>query len=339
MEDNISNIDLEETKKPHRGNPNFAKKSTIMTEPVEQVQQEPKKEKELINCLRKEKVIIRLINRKHRYIDNPHHLLYGGMAEGSTKVYTVPRTQTGQFVNVLTNDEKNYLEHIMGLEPNALSVYKKENNFWDDSNPNGVNQVRLQKSDNYLDLSAPEDYIKYKILLANKEFICKSLQELQDRPKATYQFVIVSESGSNEMAELEMTTTMRAYTEFGKISDKKEVLSYVIERLSGRPFITGNCTITILQTKVNEFIKADPKTFLSVATDKHLLTAVLIKRAIEAGIIVTRNNLLYYRKDNLPLCNNGQEATKSVAAVFLDEPKNQELKFAIEEEVNTKFNN
>ena len=26
MEDNISNIDLEETKKPHRGNPNFAKK-------------------------------------------------------------------------------------------------------------------------------------------------------------------------------------------------------------------------------------------------------------------------------------------------------------------------
>lgn len=321
-------MEVTEEKTNKRGNPNFGKK--------EEVQE---KEPVLINCLRKERVIVRLINRKKKHIDNPHHLLYGGMADGATKTYTVPRRKdSGQFVNVLTNDEKNYLEHVMGLEPNAMSIYKRENNFWDDSNPEGINQVRLQKQDNYLDLSVPEDYIKYKILLANSDFICKSLNELNDRPKATYQFVIITEEGSTEMAELEMTNTMKAYMEFGKINSDKEVLSYIIERMSGRPFTTGTATIGALQTKVNEFIKADTKGFLSVVTDQHLLTSVLIKRAIEHGVIVTRNNLLYYKKDNLPLCFNGQEATKSVAARFLDDPKNQELKFAIEEAVKVKTN-
>ena len=67
-----------------------------------------------------------------------------------------------------------------------MSMYKKENNFWSDAYPNGINSVTLHKQDNYFDLSNPVDYIKYKILLANKNLIAPSLQVLEDRPKATY---------------------------------------------------------------------------------------------------------------------------------------------------------
>ena len=141
----------------------------------------------LVNCLRNQKVIVRYILRQKGNVTNPRHVLFGGMAEGASRTFVVPMLTSGKLVNVLTDAEKNYLEDIMGLEPNALSVYKKVDNFWRDDNPLGIARVRLTKRDTILDLSVPEDYIKYKILLANKDFIASSLAVMQDTPKATYQ--------------------------------------------------------------------------------------------------------------------------------------------------------
>ena len=59
-------------------------------------------------------------------------------------------------------------------------------------------------------------------------------------------------------------------------------------------------------------------------------TKVLIKKAVEAGIIANRGNYLYLRDGNLPLCNDGQDPTLNIAAAFLNEPKHQDLKFTIE---------
>ena len=91
----------------------------------------------------------------------------------------------------------------MGLEYNALSIYKKVDNYWEN------NMVRLTKQDNILDLSDPEQYIKYKILLANKNFIAPSLEILTDYPKATYQFVIIAEGEETKTAKDNMSITMK----------------------------------------------------------------------------------------------------------------------------------
>ena len=120
---------------------------------------------EPISCLRNERVIVRYIPKEGGLVSNPKHILYGGMAENAIKYFTIPQLESGRLVNVLTDDEKEFLEYVMGLEYNALSIYKKENNYWSNR------QVRLLKQDNILDLSDPEQYIKYKILLANKEDI------------------------------------------------------------------------------------------------------------------------------------------------------------------------
>ncbi len=130
---------------------------------------------ELVNCLRNERVIVRHINKPTNLVSNPKHVLYGGMAENASRTYTVPRLSSGGFVNVLTNDEKAFLEAELQLEFNALSVHRKQDNFWDDSNDRGISRVRLLKQDTILDLSNPEDYIRYKILLANKDYIAPSL--------------------------------------------------------------------------------------------------------------------------------------------------------------------
>lgn len=292
-----------------------------------------KVERNLINCLSNERVIVRHIPRQSRKITNPKHVLYGGMANAAIRMFVVPKLASGKFVNVLTDNEKAYLENIMGLEQNALSVYKKENNFWDDSNDFGISRVILKKQDNYLDLSSPEDYIKYKILLANKDFVAPSLDALENYPKATYQFVLIKEGEEHKQAKSLMNITMECYKEYGKVENDIDVLKFIVEVLDGRP-VANSTKLEFLQAKINTLIQANPKTFLKVIKDEYLSTKVLIRKAIEQGPIVKKGDFLYLREDGKPLCEDNEDPTLSVAAVYLNNPKHQAIKFAIEAELN-----
>lgn len=262
-------------------------------------------------------------------VQNPKHILYGGMAETATTTFVVPRLSTGMYKNVLTDKEKAYLETAMGLEYNALSVYKKQDNFWDDSNEAGIGRVVLHKQDNYLDLSNPEDYIRYKILLANKDQIAASLQELEDHPKATYKFVIISENAEAKMATNNMSVTMQCYMEYGKVADDIDTLRMLIELLEGRP-TSAKVKKELLQSKINENIQAKPKLFLSTIKDSLLPTKVLIKKSVEAGLIGKKNNCYFLRADNSPLCEMNEESTLNNAARYLNAPKHQELLFMLQ---------
>ena len=302
----------------------------ITTEPSSRTRNKVEEHSDLVSCLRNERIIVRYIPKLTGiWGNNPKHVLAGGMVEGASRTFVVPRLSSGMFVNILTDKEKEYLEEIMGLEYNALSIYKKVNNFWDDSNDGGINKVRLNKQDNYLNLADPEDYIRYKILLANKNFIAPSLQVLQDTPKATYQYVIISEDDETKAAKSNMSTTMRCYKEFGKVEDDIDTLRVIVETIDGRP-TSKTVKLEFLQTKANELIQTDSKMFLKVITDPMLPTKVLIKKSIEAGLISNRGNYLYLRSDNSPLCEANEEPTLNIAAKFLNSPKHQEIKFALE---------
>ena len=284
--------------------------------------------KALINCLRNEKIIIRHLPKQSRMVTNPKHVLFGGMAEGSTRTFVVPMLSSGRYVNVLSNAEKHFLENYMGLEPNALSIYRKNNNFWDDSNEAGISKVTLRKQDNFLDLSNPNDYIKYKILLANKDFIAPSMKELEDFPKATYQFVIIAEGEETKTAKKNMTILMQCYTLYGKIEDDVDALRVVIETLTGVT-VHKNTKKDFLQTKINDLIQSNSKMFLKVASDPLLPTKVLIRKSIEAGTIVKRGNQYYIKEGSIPMCDAG-EPTLNVASQWLNLPKNQTIKFSLE---------
>lgn len=291
---------------------------------------------EPVNCLRNERIIVRFVPSPTAMVQRKGHILYGGMAENATRSFVVPKlSKTGMFKNVLTDSEKSFLERAMGLEINALSIYKKENNFWDDSNPNGIGRVTLHKQDNYLDLSIPEQYIQYKILLANKDQIAPSMQELEDRPKATYQFVIISEGDETQKNLSRMDITMECYTEYGAVKKDADTLRVIIEQLEKRP-TSPNVKLDYLQTKINDYIQADPRKFYAAITDKYLPTKVLIKRCVEAGLIGTKNNTYYLRKDGSALCEMGEESTLNNAAKYLSSIKHQEMKYMLEAQLKDK---
>ena len=329
---NLDEIDLDEV---NNTEPNYVEvKKEIKIEPKDKISTVKHEPKQLINCLKNERIKIKFIPKPTGiWGNNPKHVLSGGMSDNSSRTFVVPKLSSGVFVNVLTDDEKDFLEQILGLEYNALSIYKKTDNFWDDSNPLGIGTVTLHKQDNYLDLSKPDDYIRYKILLANKNYIAASLKELEEKPKVTYQYVIIKENEEVDKAKSAMSITMQCYKEYGKIEEDEETLRVLIEIIEGKP-VAPTAKLAFLQTKINELIQKDNKKFLTNITDKYLQTKVLIKKAIAAGIVVNRGNYLYLRDGNTPLCEQNEEPTLVFAAKFINHPKHQDIKFSIEAKLN-----
>lgn len=286
---------------------------------------------ELVSCLRNERVIVRFVpSTNPLWGNNKKHVLYGGMSNNSIRTFVVPRLRSGSYVNVLTNSEKEFLESYMGLENNALSVYNPEKtNFWNDANPDGIGIIILRKEDTILDLSNPRDYIKYKILLANKDLICPSMKDFEDCPKATYQYVLLQENNDLQQAASKTSLKMNCYKEFGKIEDNYDLLKYIVESINVRP-LDDNIKIEFLRSEVDSIITNNPKAFYDIIKDPLVSTKVMIKQAVQRGIIVMRGNQHYLRDGNMPLCGNNEEPTLNIAAAFLNKSKNQALKFSIE---------
>jgi len=292
-------------------------KTEVKKAPVQNFKQ-PVTNNIMVSCLRNERIKIQHINKPDGMVSNPKHALFGHMAETATRTFVVPILTNGAYKNVLTDSEKSFLEEFMGLEYNSLSVYKKEENFWDCNNPAAV--VVLGKFDNYLDLSNPGDYIKYKILLANKDYIAPSLEELEDHPKATYQFVIISEGEETKSKQAKFSAKNECLMELGRYKNDVDTLRTIIETIDGRP-TSPTSDAAFLLMKADELITANNKTFLKVITDPMLSTKVLIKKAIEGGHIGKKGEG-YYLNDGTPMCELNEDPTLNMAAKFLNAPKN-----------------
>lgn len=278
---------------------------------------------ETFNPLRKEKIIVRFVPKENDNIVDRQHVAYGGMMDGAVRGFTVPMLSNGTYKNVLTDNEKAFLEEVLGLEINGLSVYNKKDNYWDNY------LIRLTKQDTILDLSDPEDYIKYKVLLANKDTVAPSMKELREHRRATYEYVIIEPNEEFSDSRNKVNNTMKCYEEFGAIKDKFDVLRCIIETIDGRP-VAANTKIEFLQGKATDLISSNPKLFLETVTDPLLSTKITIKKALEAGVITKRGDYYYLKSDGSPLCGNNEDPTFTVAAKYLSLPQNQELKFSIE---------
>lgn len=280
------------------------------------------------NPLRNERIYVRFVPQENSFAGNDKkHPYYGNLADGATITLVVPMTKKGNYKNVLTNAEKEFLEEALGLDYNALSVYNQEDNYWDDYS------VTLTKEGMYLDLSNPEDYIKYKVLLANTDVVAPSVRERTERPKTTYRFEIVNETEESNLENAKMDATMASYKEFGKIEDDLDTLRILVELLDARPY-AQNEKQEFLRSRANMLIQKDAKKFLQYITDPLLHAKVVIRRSVELGKVTVRGDYYYLASDGSPLCDNNEKPTLSMAAKFLNLPAHQDIKYILESEVD-----
>lgn len=287
------------------------------------IRKEENPEEELVSCLRKEKVTVRFLAREKTGLAVGHPF-YGGLADNAFIDYTVPLLKNGTYKDPLTKKEKDFLEDYLGLEVGSLSVYNKVNNFWDNF------RVRLTKIDTILDLSDANDYIKYKVLLVNKDFIADSLETLRNTPLETYRFVIISDSEAFSSTANKVETKSQCWKEFGKVEDNEDILRCIIHTIDGR-YPSENTKIEFLKSRIDKLIESDSRRFLSVIKDPLLPTKVIIQKAWERGVVEKKGD--YYYFNNTPMCEKNENPTFTIAAKYLSLAKNQEIKFAIEAKI------
>ena len=76
--------------------------------------------------------------------------------------------------------------------------------------------------------------------------------------------------------------------------------------------------------------------FLSIVGDDYLDNKVLIRKAINSGIIADRGGFLYIKDGNQPMCGDGEDPVMNTAAKWLGKPKNQEVLFSIQAKLKEK---
>ena len=292
--------------------------------------QEVEEETEPTNPLKNETVIVRYIpNGK---FPNPKHVFHGGLADKGVVSYCVPSLENGTLKNPLTKAEKVWFEQTLGLEKNALSVYKEGKvNFWSTANPNGIGSVELKKQDNYFDLSNPRDWLKMRILEMHPDEIAMSYKDIQENPAVNYKFVVVHDASEAEVKKNKQYYTNESWNLLGKIEENKWAMKFIIERIDGRP-ISSSTKLDVLSTRCGDLIESNATRFYAVITDEYFETKVLMNRCVEEGILSRRNGY-YYTKEGEPLCGPNQNSTEDVAAKYLNLPKNQDMLFLLQEQV------
>jgi len=268
-------------------------------------------------------VIVKYIHRNKGMAANvaKDHVIAGGMLAGAVRKFYAPLQRNGSIKNVLSDDEKEYLEQVTGLN---LSVY---GDFWTKFN------VALYKEEgaNRFDLSDPMSYISIKILESLDKY--EIAPSWADRNKnLTYQFVITRENEEMLETKGKYDSKKEAFKLYGKIEDDREKLLGVLKLLTNKA-LSSDSKLDWLQHKVEEFIDTNPTAFVNVVSDKAFYTKLLINVGVDKGVIVKKSNR-YSTSDGLDLAESGQISTFENAVLYLDNNKNQEVRMLLEAKIN-----
>jgi len=211
------------------------------------------------------------------------------MNTGAKIEYVTPRLQrSGQLIDPLgdlTVEQKDLIAKELGYKSaDDLNVNKKEKeNFW-------INRtVFIDKNGKFLELSNIGDFISYKILEVNTDYIAPSYQDRYE--KGTYKFALVFDDEKAKIGNLKIDTKKSAYILFGKIdgsAQKMEDFLWIYyltdkEKVSKRP--PNNPGIDYLRGEIGRIIEEKTGVFLSLMSDEFFEDKVLIQKSINNGLI------------------------------------------------------
>lgn len=268
-----------------------------------------------------ETVIVKFIPRKKGMAANvpENHVISGGMMSKSKVKYAAPIQKNGAIANILTTEEKVFLEDKTGLNLSVYADFFK--NFY----------VSLFKDDssNKFYLGDPLDYLAYKILTVCPE-VAPDWEARKLNPE--YRFAITREGEVQDEKKKALDIKKEAFKAYGKIEDDKDKVLSVLKLLTNKA-IASTSPLKWLQGQVEIIVDETPEKFLSVISDPHFETKALLNRGVEAKVVVKEGNQ-YVTNDGLQLCEPGSVATFTNAVKYLDEDKNQELRLLIEARID-----
>jgi len=256
-----------------------------------------------IRCpLQNKKVVVRVIISDDAFFEsiNKEHVALGGYPSAK-KTFCAPiNSITNNIINPLTADEQEWFESSecnLGFKPGDLSSLKKKDNFWSST----TNEIVLTKEGKTYDLSSPEQYLKYVILRANKEYIAPSWEQRYNR--GTYMFALC-DGDEDVKSKIKKTDLLKdAWREYGKIDESVNKLYdflcvyYIKSKKKDLSKPKHNMSLDELRIEVSDIIDKDIDNFLSIIKSNDYHTVVLIAKSILLGeIIPIEKGLRYHIK-------------------------------------------
>jgi hypothetical protein len=247
----------------------------------EEVQEVKKVEFSLPN--RKVKVVP--IRRKGSWLPVTHEasFLFGRAG----KKYTVPLASKDRVANPLNAEEQKYIEKIIDRDLNPFK--KVEDNYW-------IKYfVRLTKDIRILDLSDPEDFIAWKVLLLQKDEVIEGGANKFSKGSLKY---FIDDLDYEDRSRSQSATAKRdAYKFFGMLTGKgktamSDFLTVYYQNKPGKRVPQG-AQAEWLEAELDKLIEEDVDGFLAISSDTEYENKLIINKAMMARAI-TKNDGKYY---------------------------------------------
>jgi hypothetical protein len=278
-------------------------------------------EKKQVFKLPEEKVTIRFIQKPKNGITDKSHVAYGGLLNKAAFTLPARKLDKGHYTNVISKEEKIGLEELMNLEENALSVYRKEDNFWD------TVSIRLNKDDQRFDISNPMDFIKVRVLESYDDLIAPSLSEYEKQKKATYRWVIIRENEEHKKLSKAIDVKKNAYIAYGKMEDSKESMEDMLRMYGISPALDSS--VEFLRGILGEKLEDDPRKFLELRNDKDYAIKVLLLKGVSNGVVIASGGM-YKTDEGVSISPLNVAPTMQSAIAYLNSPEGQEVRLYIE---------
>lgn len=287
--------------------------------------------KENFNPLRKEIVNVKMIRSNSAMYNDPQSPLDGGLSETSFITYAIP-SKNGTLVSVLTPEEQAFFEEYFHFPEGFMSPAAINNNYWKTYGMGYINRVTLDKTGKKLDLSQARDYIEYKILLANPEYICPSQEDLENKRKLTYKFVMNNDKQVAESVGKKADIKLANYEAYSKYKDDADMIRIILYLIEHKK-VSPNTKIELLKDKLTYLMDHRPSDCYQVLGNNLLEQKKAVLIGTEKGLITERNGYYYLKENGQKIAYDYEDSTLNNAANYLADPDNQELYFNIQKRI------
>ena len=217
-------------------------------------------------------------------------------------------TRSGRIYTGLIKADEDRLSKVLGFDLSPGS--ELWSNFF----------IRTGATDLYLDLNDPMDELRY-LFLKNHKRVKTSLLET----KASANFVLLNKDEEAKRSNLYNRVKRDAMKEFDRLSaeDIRKVL-----RLFGHS--AESLSNEVAESRLFEIVEGNPQMFLDKwVNNKSRETEVLIEKAISKNVVRKNKNVYRYGTDIIG--HSRQDAID-----FMENPKNQDLRIAIMQQIESK---
>lgn len=223
-------------------------------------------------ALENKKVKVVPVKRKGSWL-GPGHAAEFLFGEAKRK-YTAPKGTNGRIVDVLTKEEEEYLSKKLRRDLSVFAPAKE--NYWVE------HYVALGDSVKIMNLADPQDYLDYKLLLANKNEIAPSGEDKYK--KGTYKFAICSIDFEDSTKANKANNKKEAYIYFGKLEAKGKyaMIDFLSAYYFGKPGkrVAENADIKWVTGELDRIIEEDLDGFLAISKDGDIEYKIIIQKAL-----------------------------------------------------------